>query len=249
MVDEKAPPKKQGLHGWKAALAVFGCGTLAAFGVFGVLVGIASLLLDSVANGVDSSNEVPLVAEPGEPIADLDPGELNLCKDDVQYAYNMADSNYESGNYEDPALSGEGGDRIVSDECVWEIMPQGAGGSALEDWRLTYSYEAIVSLADGSSRDEVASGKFDRLVDEVSAAEGVISTGEVNQSDRSFYAYGKTENGEYFYYLVGQTRSTVYTIHYVSPAGNGEVSQNRFEREATHVASLVEPGLQILIPE
>jgi hypothetical protein len=248
VVDEKAPPKKQGLHGWKAAFAVFGCGTLAAFGVFGILVGLVGFFLDSVANGVDAPRENPVVAEPGEPIADLKPGELNLCKDDVQYAYNMSDPNYESGKYEDPAISGGDGDRIVSDECEWDVTPQGGDGSSLEDWKLLYSYEAIVDL-DGRSRDDVASQGFDALVEEVSAVQGVINTGETNQSDRSFFSYGKTEGGDYFYYLIGQTRSTVYMIHYTSPSGNGEVSQNRFEGEATRVASFVEPGLEILIPE
>ena len=51
---EEKKPAKKGLHGWKAALAVFGCGSLAAFGIFGVLMFIATTFMNTLASGVDS---------------------------------------------------------------------------------------------------------------------------------------------------------------------------------------------------
>ncbi|MCY9787741.1 hypothetical protein KIK06_28070 [Nocardiopsis sp. EMB25] len=250
MADTKEPVRKKGLHGWRAAVAVFGCGTVAAFGVFGALVGVASLFLSGVANGVGGNDNQPRVAMTGEPIAELDPGALDLCAQDVQYAYGQPDSNYSSGNYEDPALGGNVEDRTVRDECEWEIYPQGSVPGQIEPWRFSYTYEAVISTSDGIGPDEVASNRFDELVSDLSQRDyEILESGEANLSERSYYYYSVAPSGGYAYYLVGQTRSTVYAMTFEAPAVNGEVSSARFANEADHVASFVEHSLNAWVPE
>ncbi|WP_155988835.1 hypothetical protein [Nocardiopsis sp. CNT312] len=251
MADVKEPPqKKQGLHGWKAAGAVFGCGTLAAFGTFGVLLGVANMVLSSLSSGIDGSSNHPQAVLTGDPIPDLDPGEMNLCVQDVQHAYPPVDSDYYSGNYEDPALDGNWEDRTVRDRCVWEIMPTGSAPGQFEPWEFSYSYESVIDSPGELDPDHLARERFDELVEELSSSRGeVIDSGEGSLSERSHFFYEKSPSGGYAYFLVGKTRSTVYVMSFFSPASNGEITKERFSGEARHVASYFETSLQVLVPE
>ena len=241
-----ARPKK-GLHGWKAALTVFGCGTLAAFGVFGIILGLANFFVSTLSSGVPETPE-GVAEQTGEPVEDLAPGELDLCAQDVQYAYGSGDSNYSSDNYVDTAIDGDGEDRVVEDECSWDITPEGEGVS--EPWDFTYSYQAVVSTSGEKEAGEVASDNFGELVEDFSShVNSILDSGESDLSERSFFYYGKDVDGSYFYRLIGQTRSTVYVMHFISPEANGEIGQTRFLHEARHVSSYVEPGLQVLVPD
>src|SRR5699024_3230464 len=77
-----ARPKK-GLHGWKAALTVFGCGTLAAFGVFGILVGVASMFFgfSSGQESMTSPEEDPIagIGQTAIPRDSTGTGDIDLC--------------------------------------------------------------------------------------------------------------------------------------------------------------------------
>ncbi|GHC93210.1 hypothetical protein GCM10007079_42380 [Nocardiopsis terrae] len=247
---ERRAPAKKGLHGWKAAGAVFGCGTLAAFGVFGAIVGILSLFLNTLSSGVGSSasgGDVS-VEQTGEPIVELEPGELNLCEQDVQYSHDQADPGYVSENFDDPALDGNEDDRVVSDQCDWEITPK--GDNLFDPWYFLYSYEAVVSSSGGASQEEVASLRYDELVGELAGeVNDLRESGEVGLGDRSYFHYGMSGSEDYVYYLIGQTRSTVYVIHFEAPSENGEVDSTWFTNEARVVAAKVEPALQVLVPE
>lgn len=247
MVEEKAPPRKQGLHGWKAAGAVFGCGSLAAFGVFGVLVGVASLFFSTVSEGISGSPEAG-INQTGEPIENLEPGEMDLCVQDVQYTHGQYEHGYSSGNYLDPAFDGNKEDRTVSDECSWEITPKGE--SYVDPWFFSYSYQAVVATSNSEDPYDVASAYFEEFVTDFPVrGYELISSGEADLSERSYFYYGKGSDGGYVYYIAGQTRSTVYVIHFSSPVYNGKITETRFLNEARHVASYVEPGLAVLIPE
>ncbi|GAB2498799.1 hypothetical protein [Nocardiopsis aegyptia] len=249
MADEKVAARKKGLHGWRAAVAVFGCGSLAAFGVFGVIVLVLNVVLSTAATGVPGAEREATVQQTGEPIAHLEPGEMDLCVQDVQHTYDQYDPHYQSDNYEDPALQGNEEDRTVSDHCSWEITPRGDSGG-LEPWVLTYAYEAVISTTGSDSPQEVASSRYSELVAGHESNElDLLASGDADLSDRSFFHYGTDPEGAYVYYLTGQTKSTVYVIKFESPAVNGEVPVRRFRNEADHVASFVEPGLGVLVPD
>ena len=238
------------MHGWKAATAVFGCGTLAAFGVFGVIVGVLSLIFGTLSTGVNTSSNGQGVPEQavGQPVEQVDPGQFNLCEQDVQYSHGQNESGYVSSNYNDPALDGEESDRTITDECIWEIAPPQA--TVHEPWTFTYSYEAVVSTSESEGSEEVASRRFDQLVNQLGDEIGTLAeSGEADISERSYYHYGRSDAGDYMYFLVGQTRSTVYVINFVSPEVNGEVGAIRFTNEARSVASMVEPALKVLVPD
>ncbi|MEU2943435.1 hypothetical protein ABZ620_20900 [Nocardiopsis alba] len=240
---------KRGLHGWKAALAVFGCGTLAAFGVFGVIVAVLSFFFGALSSGLNTPSGA--VGDPGqaqgEPIEYLEPGELNLCEQDVQYSHGQSDPGYVSENYEDPALVGEFEERVVSDTCSWDIFP--AGSSIVEAWDFSYSYEAVVSSVDGES-GEIASRRFEELVSDPRVDGDILSEGDFSGvSSRSYYYYSKNSEGGYEYRLFGQTRGTVYVIKFISPEVNGVISEAHFGNEARSVAAMVEPALKVLVPD
>lgn len=257
MADTKeADPKfkgsaKKGLHGWKAVLAVFGCGTLAAFGVFGIIVGVLSLFLGAFSSGVSSSasgGNAP-VEQTGKPIIHLEPGELNLCEQDIQYSHGQSDPRYVSENFDDPALRGNEEDRVISDQCEWEISP--VGDNFLEhSWYFSYSYDAVVSNSGEKSQKEVASDRYEENVEDLAGeVENLLESGDSDLGERSYFYYGTSSSGDYLYYLVGQTRSTVYVIHFESPVENGEVDSPWFKNEARAVANKAEASLKVLVPE
>src|SRR5699024_9073128 len=135
-----ARPKK-GLHGWKAALAVFGCGTLAAFGVFGVIIGLLGTLLKATSSGIeakeDVSQSVPEMV--GDPQESIDPGDLDMCNRNLETASNVQLTRVDKGdNYEDTY---ESDDRIVSDSCSWELTSEFDGTN---NWDFTYTYDAYI---------------------------------------------------------------------------------------------------------
>ena len=245
-----ARPKK-GLHGWKAALAVFGCGTLAAFGVFGVIVGISSLFFSTLSSGVDSGEQAADQvggSDTGEPIDELPPGELDLCAMHVQYTFNNYVDGYSSGNYEDPAEDGEEDDRVVSDTCEWDITPPQEDG--LYPWQFTFSYESVIATPGDASSEEVASDKYEEFVASAGISEvNILSSGKDEFGDRSDFFYGENDGGGFSYILIGQERSSVYTIHFTSDPEGRDITEDRFRREARKVVSDVAPGFRGLVPE
>lgn len=248
MVDEKAPPRKQGLHGWKAAGAVFGCGTLAAFGVFGSLVGLAGLFFDFTATGADGQ---PGTAETsadliGEPQATIEPGDLDLCSRNLSSSSKLSLTRVDADdNYTDTVDAEE---RHISDRCEWELIPD---YESAQNWMMDYRYDAVVSSPDGE-RTDVASVEFDEWFNEIeSEFVEVQSEGEGDLADRSYFAYGEISPDVTGYILLAQTRSAVYEIRIEAPSdsSSGElVPENAMYHEASKVLSVSEVEFKIWIP-
>ncbi|MFW6641427.1 hypothetical protein ACOALZ_15455 [Nocardiopsis algeriensis] len=245
--EQKQQPKKQGLHGWKAAAAVFGCGTLAAFGVFGAVVGLGGVVISSFSSGVSSSQEAPVLHQEPSPVSELDPGELDLCGRHVMAVYMGSDTSYSSGNYEDPALEGEFEDRIVRDSCEWEVRLQ---QNLLNPVDFTYSYESVISTSDVAGAGEVASVLYEETV-EGFPRDGteLLESGESDVGDRSYFFYGRNSGGGYTYSLVGQTHTSVYVIEYITGDEGRVVTSESLANEARRVMDHTERAFTALVPE
>ncbi|SHK78222.1 hypothetical protein SAMN05421803_13320 [Nocardiopsis flavescens] len=248
MVDEKAPPDKQGLHGWKAALAVFGCGTLAAFGVFGALVGIIGVFFDLTSSGIgskpgDAQTSAELI---GEPQASIDPGDIDLCSKNLQASGSLSLTRMDDGgNYEDTAGDDEW---RVSDHCQWELVPD---YTTSRPWSLQYSYEAVISAPD-TSRVDTASEEFDARSGEIASEFHVVeSEGVGDLADRSYFFYGEMSPGVTGYVILAQTRSAFYEIRIEAESESETsdlVSQNAMHREAAKLVRISEIEFEIWIP-
>lgn len=257
MVDEKAPPKKQGLHGWKAALAVFGCGTLAAFGVFGVLVGIAGAFLNLTSSGIGTEGDASSGGNPAEQIGEarssLGEGEMDVCSDNLDHLTTISTVRQDGGeNYSDTASGGrpeiEGADRVVEDTCLWTLNP--ASGSP--PWDFSFSYEAVIDAADGGSPVEVASARFEELKAELpSELSQVSSEGDAGFGDSSYAVYGTGESGQSAFAALIQTKSAVYVIRLEDRADTsaGQISENEFKSEARKIANFLGHGFTYWIPD
>ncbi|MFC9940685.1 hypothetical protein [Nocardiopsis alba] len=239
---KREKPAKRGLHGWKAALAVFGCGTLAAFAVFGVIVGLLSTLVSTVSSGVQgSSSTPPPIAMTGAPQESIEPGDLDLCSRNLPAAAQVSLLPAEGGedNYEDRVVDGE---RRVSDSCVWELRSE---YDATESWSLDYSYDAVIS-SEGSDRIDVASSDYDRAVESLdSDFFGVENQGDSRFADRSYFVHGDISPGVTGYVLLLQTRSAVYKIKI---EGAGEIPELPMEKEAEKLVRVSEIEFGIWIP-
>ncbi|MFY7068723.1 hypothetical protein ACOQFV_22940 [Nocardiopsis changdeensis] len=256
MVDEKAPPKKQGLHGWKAALAVFGCGTLAAFGVFGVLVLIVGTFFRATSTGVSGeADQVAGAEQTGTPRDELPAGDLNVCEN---YVPNISDvtirETLSSADRDDAQVEGfqTGERREVSGECSFSIQPAYGVDSQSSQWVMDFSYQALVFDPSGGL-DEQAAEVFES---EISQAEQESNDSvEIDDHDwagesRSFYWVSET--GESHYLVVSRTRSAVYTFGFAgdsADANAGAVSKNAFQRQAADVVQRLDNRFFLLIPE
>lgn len=256
MVDQKAPSRKQGLHGWKAAAAVFGCGTLAAFGVFGVLVGVVSLFFNFTSDGIgtdpDTSAGNP-AEQIGEPRSSLAEEEMNVCQENLDHLSSINTTRQDGGeDYVDTATGGkpeiEGAERVVRDHCVWTIIPS----SNSAPWDFQFSYEAVIDAQEGDSAEEVASSRYEGLrsglSDELAEVE---SEREADFGDKSYAVYGTGDQGQSVYIALIQTRSAVYQIRFDEQAETsaGSISENEFTNEARKIASFLGHGFEYWIPE
>jgi hypothetical protein len=256
VVDEKAPPGKQGLHGWKAAAAVFGCGTLAAFGVFGVLVGVASLFFNFTSDGIGTEPGTSAgnpAEQIGEPRSSLAEEEMNVCQDNLDHLTSINTTRQDGGeDYVDTAAGGnpeiEGAERIVRDECVWTIIPS----SNSAPWDFRFSYEAVIDAQEGKSVEEIASSRYEDMRSELpDALAEVDSEGAADFGDKSYSVYGTGEQGQSVYIALVQTRSAVYQIRFdeQTEASSGSISENEFANEARKIASFLGHGFEYWIPE
>ncbi|MFL1429316.1 MULTISPECIES: hypothetical protein [unclassified Nocardiopsis] len=256
MVDEKAPPEKQGLHGWKAALTVFGCGTLAAFGVFGVLALIAGSFLRATSAGVtDEGSQIAGVEQTGTPRDELPPGDLNVCEN---YLPRISDvtikETFSSVDADDAQVDGfqAGSRREVTGECSFAIQPSYGVNTASALWEMDFSYQAIVFDAN-ADRDGQAEQIF---ADEISEAEqeyaGPVEVDDHAWAEESRSFYGVGEAGENRYSVVSRTRSAVYTFAFagdVSDVNSGVIPKNDFKRQAEGVVQRLDTRFSLLIPE
>ncbi|WP_150245311.1 hypothetical protein [Nocardiopsis quinghaiensis] len=252
MVEEKAPPRKQGLRGWKAAAAVFGCGTLAAFGVFGVILGVLSLFFNTVSSGLASESGSPSLEVVPEqtikPRGSMPTGSLDLCGKTIpqvqEFSANRIDS---KGNYSDP---GEGeAPRSVIDECTWDVIPSGARSSV---WNLKFSYEAFVADKEGNEASDQASSQFDESVSRFNGLDlESKSEGSADVADVSHYVHGLTEEGTTVYAIVVRSGDTVYEMDFETDRGfpSGElVPADLFEHERDALVDYIEVRLGIIGP-
>jgi hypothetical protein len=252
VVDEKAPPGKQGLHGWKAAAAVFGCGTLAAFGVFGVLVGVASLFFNTVSSGIttetDPSAQGVVPEQTIKPRDSMPTGSLDLCGGTIPQVNEVSATRTDAGgNYSDP---GEGKTpRTVVDECTWNVIPAGDRSSV---WTLDFSYESFVADEEGNEASTQADARFEESVSFLGGlALGSRSEGSADIADRSHYVHGLTEEGATVYAMVVRSGDTVYEMNFETDRGfsSGELTPvSLFEHERDALVEYIEVRLGILGP-
>ncbi|MGW8528558.1 hypothetical protein [Nocardiopsis sp. NPDC055824] len=248
MVDEKAPPAKQGLHGWRAAAAVFGCGSLAAFGVFGVLIGLFSMFFNFTSAGIQGTSETsnPSAEHVGEPQASIEPGDLDLCGRNLDSSSQL--SLMRTGSEENYADTVAAGERRISDHCEWEMIPD---YNSTQNWSLGYSYDAVIDSSDGL-RVDVASTEFDGRVDVLGDDFlSIESQGEADLADRSYFVYGEIATGVTGYVLLAQTRSAVYEIRIEAEgdAASGVlVPENAMYREASKLVSVSDVEFKVWIP-
>lgn len=248
-------PAKKGLHGWKAALAVFGCGTLAAFGTFGALVGVLSLLINAASSGIASSETQ--VNQPGAgigaPRSELEMGQMDVCTENLGKLSSITIDRQDSGGShvdttDSSQINIDGVLRIVSDECLWEISPEGNS----TPWDFRFSYEAIIDAEAGEDRDDIASVRFNELRSSLpGTVENVESERESPFGDPSYSVYGTGESGQSVYVALIQTRSAVYSIRFEDRAeqATNQVSENSFSGEARKAASFLKQGFDYWIPE
>lgn len=205
---KRGKPAKKGLHGWKAALTVFGCGTFAAFGVFGVIVGVLGLVINTAATGVSGgAREESPVEMIGEPQASIDPGDLDLCSRNLTSAPQLNLTRIDAEDeYSDSEVDGE---RRVRDSCEWEMVSE---YNATQRWNLVYSYDAVIDSSEGD-RIAAASQDFEDALDGIgSEFVRVEEQGVAGFADRSEFVYGEVRPGVSGYVLLAQTRSAVYEI-------------------------------------
>ncbi|MGW5879246.1 hypothetical protein ACWFMI_22135 [Nocardiopsis terrae] len=251
---ERRAPAKKGLHGWKAAGAVFGCGTLAAFGVFGVIVGVLSLFINSLSSGISTEGDPGDL--PGEgigaPRSSLEEGQMNVCEDNLDELTTITAMRQDSGeNYVDTAdpsqIDLDGALRVVKDECLWQITPEGNSAP----WDFYFSYEAVIDAEAGENRNDIASGRFEELKSELpGTVEDIESVVESPFGGDSYSVYGAGESGQSLYVALLRTRSAVYSIHF---EGRGEqaavqVSEGIFLNEARKISNFLKKGFEYWIP-
>lgn len=252
---KREKPVKRGLHGWKAALAVFGCGTLAAFGVFGVVVGLLSTLVSTVSEGISPSaqRENPPAEGIGDARSDLAEGQMDVCSDNLNHLTTINVRRLDSGgdylDTTDPEeIEMDSVLRLVKDDCRWEIFPAGRA----TPWSFIFSYEAIIDVEAGESRDEIASDRFEVLKSEIGSDFGSVES-EVDSpfGDSSYSIYGQGVGGESSYVALVQARSAVYSIRFEDDPNRSlrEVSQNEFAGEARRVTNFLRSGFEYWIPE
>ena len=224
-------PAKKGLHGWKAAAAMFGCGTLAAFAVFGVIVGILSLVLGAVSGGVSSEGRpVPVADQSVKPREEFLDDKFDLCGRTLRTISDLS-LVYENGTgeYEDSSIDGgePGDDNLVrTDRCSGEVVPTGAYTAP---WSFEFSYRAII-FSPEDNRDEIAESDLSVLRSEFEeSGVEIADSGAGDLGDESYYYYGALDdNQEASYTLFVRQRSATYVIQVTSV---DDVSREAFAGE------------------
>jgi hypothetical protein len=255
VADEKVAARKKGLHGWRAAAAVFGCGTLAAFGVFGVFVLVLSTFFSVTSSGLEASTEPGggPVERIGEARSSLDTGELNVCDDNLDPLTTITTTRVDGGeDYVDTANGGdpgiEGASRVVRDDCLWTITP--SGGST--PWDFQFQYEAVIDVEDGGTAEVLASVVFEERRSNLSnGLAEVENEGNSSLGQKSYSAYGTGEQGQSAYLLLVQAKSAVYVIRFEDQIEGsvGAVPENTFRTEARKITNFLGHGFDYWIPD
>ncbi|MEU3310404.1 hypothetical protein ACWGSK_10950 [Nocardiopsis sp. NPDC055551] len=241
-------PAKKGLHGWKAATAVFGCGTLAAFGVFGVIVGILSTFLNVASSGISPGDSpAPIANQSVTPREEFLDDKFDLCGRTLPSIRELnLNFSASEGEYEDSSTDGgmpAEGDLVRSDDCGGTMSPSGA---YTVPWEFDFSYRAIIYTPDGS-RDDLASVDLEELRAQVESEMVVAESGVADMGDESHYYYGSLEdNSKSVYVMLVQQRSATYAIRLSS---SDEVTSTAFTGEARKFGPQLSITLGSRIPE
>ncbi|WP_156365755.1 hypothetical protein [Nocardiopsis sp. NRRL B-16309] len=255
MAEEKVSARKKGLHGWRAAVAVFGCGSLAAFGVFGVLVLVVSTFFNATSSGIEASAETGggPAEQIGEARSSLAAEEMNVCDDNLDPLTTISTTRMDSGeDYVDTETGGEpgieGASRVVRDNCLWTITP--SGGST--PWDFEFQYDAIIDVERGGSAEELASTVFEERRAGLSEGVADVETeGSADFGQKSYSVYGSGEQGQSVYLLVVQAKSAVYVIRFEDQVEGSvaAVPENTFRTEARKITNFLGHGFEYWIPE
>ncbi|WP_431872927.1 hypothetical protein [Nocardiopsis eucommiae] len=251
---KRGRPAKKGLHGWKAALTVFGCGTFAAFGVFGVIVGVLSLFVTTVSSGLPSgeSSTNPPGAGIGAPRADLEVGQMDVCSDNLDNLTSISVDRRDSGDsYLDTVdpdqIDIDGALRVVSDQCQWELISMGNS----TPWDFSFNYEVVIDADSGINRDDLAAARFDVLKSELpDLVENVENETESPMGEHSYSVYGSGDSGQSVYAALIRTRSAVYTMHFEDRAvqSTNRVGEGTFQGEGRKISNFLGQGFEYWIP-
>lgn len=238
-----ARPKK-GLHGWKAALTVFGCGTLAAFGVFGVVISLFGAFLSTISSEFSASGEVDGgsgVTQTTKPREEFEEDKFDLCKISLPAISDISLRLDEVSEFPvDTSIDGgapTAEDLVRSDECSGVLHPTAV---APEPWQFNFFYQAVIYSPD-QDEDEIAQNKAEEIL---SQNEGV-ETGHVDFLDESRYVHSSSENGSE-YMVVARKRSAVIEITMTSSIDNSELD---FANELRKMDGHLDISLNNLIPE
>lgn len=250
--EERKPAPKRGLHGWKAALAIFGCGSLAAFGIFGAIVGVLSLVVSTTSSGVAESEQSGIVEQTGEPREELEPGALDLCADYVPEISDLTITETLASEHADDALESDldpSDDRSVSGSCAFEVTPH-YGTTGL--WYFEFSFDAVIE--DSNEDREQLAGEFFEV--QLAAAEegfgSIESQSDQNWADEAHSFYGLDQDSVAKYSVVAQTRSAVYEVTFSGDPESAEgedVPELDFERQAGDVVNRLDGRFSTVIPE
>ncbi|WP_152442560.1 hypothetical protein [Nocardiopsis kunsanensis] len=241
---EEKKPVKQGLHGWKAALAMFGCGSLAAFAIFGVVTSVLGSFLSMFSDGVEVENDDPSIPQDtANPREEFDGEKFDLCaiSEDAQ-GVNISFSGYPIP--EDSSLNGgpaAEGDLVRTGQCSGDLVPSSGG----EPWGFELSYTAIIYSPEGDEEDfarDYFAESSGRMF--ASGEQGVGET--VDFLDRAQAGHdGSAEAGSEYSLLVLK-RSAVLEINLTSP---GEQSAEAFFGELKQLERRYDVALEANIPE
>ncbi|NYH53598.1 hypothetical protein HNR06_003187 [Nocardiopsis arvandica] len=252
MVEEKAPPTKQGLHGWKAAAAVFGCGTLAAFGVFGIVVAMLGTFVSTLSSGFGDSEQsagdsVAGSAQTTSPREEFVAEKFDLCQISLPSISDVS-LVLDKGTEGPVDTSIEGGapteDNLVrSDECAGVLHPT---ATTTTPWEFRFSYRAIIFSPDGD-RDELAQADLEQWRDDAeSSMSNFQEGGDLDLLDQAYYVYGSSPGGGAEYTAIARKRSAVLEFSMTSGDSN---TPAHFENEVLKFEDHLDLALQNLIPK
>jgi len=249
-----ARPKK-GLHGWKAALTVFGCGTLAAFGVFGVIIGLLGTLLKATSSGIDaegSGGDGASSEQIGAARSSLEEGQMDVCSDNIDQLSTIAVTRQDDGtNYIDTTSEGEvgisGASRVVRDECLWTLVPSGG-----TPWEFSFEYEAVIDNDGGESREDVAYRVYEESIPELPGELSEVSEeGDSSLAENSYHVHGVSASGQSAYIILVYVKSAVYKISFEAQKESAveEVGLEEFQNQARDLTSFLNQGFTYWIPD
>lgn len=245
-------PAKKGLHGWKAFLVVFISGTLAAFLVMGVIVGTLRLFVSTVTGEGEaeppSAGGGAVSEQTGKPHATLPPGKLDVCKRNIRSVPGLSVVRIDDdGDYHDDALNGAEGERVVRDNCDWEMLPEYASA---QPWKFNFRYEAVLAVEEGELQDR-ASRRFDSWLEESKGQfEEIEEEGQAGISDRGYVLYGDKGEGVWSMVALVQVRSATYQVTMDGVADQeGGIPRKAFDNELRKITDYLKITFGSQVPE